>query len=153
MIKSSKHLILIFTNHGAALGIAKQTSLSTSFTDKLNLRLIWAFKYLQRFNIEIRHKLGKWHIVLNTLSWLASTNSDIKPESIEGELDALFTVLLVQMDPILKQKILDKYKSDLNWKNISNIFDKNDGTRLLFFRGSDELIYRLDGFSIKDHAF
>ncbi len=46
MIESSKHPTLIFTDHGAALGIAKQTSLSTSSTDKLNLRLIRASEYL-----------------------------------------------------------------------------------------------------------
>ena len=153
MIESSKHPTLIFTDHGAALGIAKQISLSTSSTDKLNLRLIWASEYLQRFNIEIRHKPGKQHIVPDVLSRLASTNSDTKPEPAEGELDALFTVSLVQMDPVLKQKILDGYKSDLNWKNISSILNKNDGTRLPFFRGSDELIYRSDGFTTGDHAF
>ncbi len=95
MIESSKHPTLIFTDYDAALGIVKQTLLSTSSTDKLNLRLIWASKSLQRFNIEIHHKPGKQYIVPDTLSWLASTNSDTKPESIEGGLDTLFTVLLV----------------------------------------------------------
>lgn len=56
MIESSKHSTRIFKNHGAVLGIAKQTLLSTSSIDKLNLRLIRASEYLQRFNIEIRHK-------------------------------------------------------------------------------------------------
>ncbi len=95
MIGSSKHPTLIFIDPSIALGIAKQTSLSTSFTDKLNFRLIWASEYLQKFNIEIRHKPGKQHIVPDALSRLASINSDTKPEFIEGGLDALFTVLLV----------------------------------------------------------
>ncbi len=59
MIESSKHLILIFANHDAALGIAKQILLLTSSTDKLKLKLIWVFEYLQRFNIEIRHNPSK----------------------------------------------------------------------------------------------
>ena len=40
MIKFSKYLTLIFIDYGAALAIARQTLLSTSSTDKLNLRLI-----------------------------------------------------------------------------------------------------------------
>ena len=38
----------------------------------------------------------------------------MKPIFIKDELDALFIVLLVQIEPAFKQKILDKYKSDLN---------------------------------------
>ncbi len=153
MIESSKHPTLILTDHGTALGITKQISLLTSSTNKPNLRLIRASKYLQRFNIEIRHKPGKQHIVSDALSRLPSTNSDTKPEPTKGELDALFTFLLVQMDPALKEKILDEYKSDLNWKNISSILDKNDRTKVCFFCGSDELIYQSDGFITGDHAF
>ena len=153
IIESAKYPTLIFTDHGAALGIAKQTLLSTSSTDKLNLRLIRASEYLQRFNIEIRYKPGKQHIVPDILSRLASTNLDVKPVSMEGELDALFTVSLVQMEPAFKQKILDGYKSDLNWKNISSILNKDNKTRLPFFRGSDGLIYQSDGLTTGDHAF
>lgn len=49
----------MYTDHGAALGIAKQITLSTSSTDKLNLRLIWASDYMQRFSLIIHHKPGK----------------------------------------------------------------------------------------------
>ncbi len=59
MIKLSKYPTLIFTNHGTALGIAKQISLSIFAKGKLNLRLIWTSEYLQMLNIEIRHKPGK----------------------------------------------------------------------------------------------
>ena len=107
MIESFKHPTLIYTDHGAALGIAKQILLSTSSTDKPNLRLIWASEYLQRFNIKIRHKPSKQYIVPDVLSRLVSTNSDVKLVSMESELDALFTVSLVQMEPTFKQKILD----------------------------------------------
>ncbi len=95
MIKSSKLPKLMFTDYVAAFGISKQTLQSTSSTNKLNLKLIWASEYLQRINIEIHHKPGKQHIVPDALSWLASTNSDTKPEFLEDKLDALFTVLLV----------------------------------------------------------
>lgn len=102
MIEWSKHPTLIFTDYGAALEIAKETLASKSSTDKLNLGLIWVFEYLQKFNIEIYHKQSKQYIVPNVFFRLASTNLDAKPVSIEGELDALFTVLLVQIEPALK---------------------------------------------------
>ena len=36
--------------------------------DKLNLRLVRAFQYLFEFNLNMRHKLNKFNVVLNTLS-------------------------------------------------------------------------------------
>lgn len=104
MIELSKHSTRIFTHHGAVLRIAKQTLLLTSSTYQLNLMFIWASKYLQRFNIEICHKLGKKHIVSNTLSQLAFANFDIKPASIEAGLDMLFIFFLVQINLALKKK-------------------------------------------------
>ena len=51
--------IVIFTNHDAVLKLAKQTSLIIVFIDKFNLRLIEVFDYIQRFEIELRHKSNK----------------------------------------------------------------------------------------------
>ena len=39
-VEASEHPTVFYTDHGAALGIAKQISLSTTSTDKLNLCLI-----------------------------------------------------------------------------------------------------------------
>ena len=165
VLKKVRHIIeasadqstptVIYTDHGAALGIAKQTSLSTSSTDKLNLRLVRASDYIQRFNLDIRHKPGKQHIVPDALSRLASDN--INAPDHDGELDALFTVSLVEMDPDFKQRILDGYKSDLNWQRISEQLDANEGSevaaKLPFYRGEDGLIFRSDGFTTGDHAY
>ena len=57
------------------------------------------------------------------------------------------------MEPAFKQKILDRYKSDFNWKNISSIFNKDNKTRLPFFCGFDGLIYQLNGLIMGDYAF
>ena len=147
--------IIIYIDHGAALGIAKQTSLSTSFTDKLNLRLVRASDYIQRFNLDIRHKFGKQHIVSDALFRLVSDN--INALDHDGELDALFTVSLVEMDSDFKQRILDGYKLDLNWQRISEQLDVNEGSeiaaKLPFYRGEDGLIFRSDGFIIGDHVY
>ena len=105
MIESSQTPTIIFTDHGSALGIAKQTSLTTTSTDKMNLRLVRASDYLQRFELVIRHKPGKQHVVPDALSRLESS---YRPTVVEiGELDALlaytaepaycFTATLVEM--------------------------------------------------------
>lgn len=47
MIEASDHPTIIYTDHAASLAIARQTTLTTSSTDKLNLRLIRASQYLQ----------------------------------------------------------------------------------------------------------
>lgn len=75
VVRKVRHLIeslslatIIHTDHGANIGIVKQISLFTMSTEKLNLRLIRASEYLQRFNLDIRHKPGKQHIVPDALS-------------------------------------------------------------------------------------
>ena len=64
--------------------------------------MIWAFKYLQKFNIEIYHKPGKQYIISEVLFKLASINSDVKSVFMKDKLDVLFIVLLVQIKPLLK---------------------------------------------------
>ena len=87
MAESSPKTI-IYTDYSTALQIAKQTSLTTSSTAKLNLRLIRASDYIQRFrNLELRHKPGTQHIVPDTLSRLRPLNVEV--DHLEGELDAL----------------------------------------------------------------
>jgi hypothetical protein len=130
MVESAKGTI-IYTDHGANVGIAKQTSLTTSSTEKLNLRLVRASEYLQRFTLDIRHKPGKANYVSDALSRLATEDS-MKPSSEtdskasidqEGELDALhvayaYTCSLVEMSPEFKQRLLYGYKEDPSWKKI-----------------------------------
>lgn len=71
MIESSKRPpTIIYTDHSAAVPISRQTSLTSSSTDKLNLRLIRASSYLSQFNIVVKHKLGKSNVVPDALSRL-----------------------------------------------------------------------------------
>ena len=59
---------VIYTNYNVVLRITKQITLTTSSTNKLNLRLIRASNYIQRFrNIEFRYKLDLRYIVSNIL--------------------------------------------------------------------------------------
>ena len=67
-------LIVIYINHDVVLKITKQISLIISFINKLNLRLVRVFDYFQRFNLNIRHKFDKQHIIFNALSRLIFNN-------------------------------------------------------------------------------
>ncbi len=161
VLKKIRHIVeasfgptIVYTDHGAALGIAKQTTLTTTSTDKLNLRLVRASDYIQRFNLEFRHKPGKQHIVPDALSRLASDNTEENTE--DGILDVLFTTSLVEMEEGFRKRILDGYKSDLNWKRITETLDaesSGDAAKLPFYRGEQELIFRSDGFTTGDHAY
>ena len=51
--------IVIYTNHETALNIAKQIILIVNFIDKLNFRFVRIFDYMQRFNLNIKHKFDK----------------------------------------------------------------------------------------------
>ncbi len=51
--------VIVYTDHSAAVQISRQTTLTTSCTDKLNLRLVRASQYLSSFSLSIRHKPGK----------------------------------------------------------------------------------------------
>jgi len=131
--------------------------MTTASTDKLNLRLVRASDYIQRFDLELRHKPGKQHIVPDALSRLASTNSATGRLADEGELDALFTTALVEMDEAFRKRLTDGYRSDLNWRKISDILDKSDrstedSAQLPFYREND-LIFRSDGYTTGSHAY
>lgn len=111
MVESVSKTVL-YTDHGSALDIAKQISLSTSSTAKLNLRLIRASEFIQRFrNLEFRHKPGREYIVSDALSRLfnfAATEVAICEEIVEGELDALhgyvyIIISLVELSPELRK--------------------------------------------------
>ena len=138
------------------MSIASQTSLTTSFTDKLNLRLVRISDYIQRFDLDIRHKSGKQHIVSDALFRLASDNVNA-PNHDDGELDALFITSLIEMKSKFKQRILNDYKTDLNWKRISEQLDAEASSEvaanLPFCRGEDDLIFRSNGFTTDDHAY
>jgi len=46
LVKASKHDIIIYTDHSIILDIAKQISLTTFFTDKLNLCFVQVSQYI-----------------------------------------------------------------------------------------------------------
>ena len=134
------------------------------FIDKLNLYLMRAFDYLQYFNLNIRHKFEKQHIIFNVLFKLLLDNNSQKLFA-NDELNALhifsksfakkffvnmmhFITSLIEMNSKFKQRIVKDYKSNLNWQRIFVISNKNDDddenvVKLSFYR-KNNLIFRFD---------
>ena len=110
MIKSSIIFTIIYIDHDVALKIAKQTSFTTFSTNKLNLRLIKAFDYVQRFNLNIRHKSEIQHVIFDVLSRLASFNTKIQLHDHESELNVLFIASLIKINNDFRRRILKNYQ-------------------------------------------
>lgn len=157
VVRKMRHLIestsagptVIFTDHGANVGIAKQTTLSTTSTDKLNLRLVRASEYLQRFDLDIIHKPGKAHLVPDALSRLDTKEGDNTNEHAVGELDALtayaHTASLIEMSAEFRTKLIKGYEDDPIWKSTLATLSKNeklgDNAAILPFKIVDGIIY------------
>ena len=142
ILKKIRHIIeisfdktIVYIDHDSALDIVAQTTMTIISIDKLNLRLIRAFDYIQRFNLNIRHKFDKQHIVSDALSRLVSDNinASIDRNHDENELNAFFTVSLVKMDEVFRNRILKDYKKNLNWQKIVEILNNDENVITLFF--------------------
>lgn len=120
VLRKIKHLIdffaiksiVVFTNYDAILKIAKQISMTTTSIDKLNLRLVRASNYIQRFELKFRYKLEKQYVVSNALSRLSNNNIFLLFEN--DELNVLFTIVLINMKKDFLKKIVDEYRINLN---------------------------------------
>lgn len=123
-----KPTTIIYTDHSAAVSIVRQTSLNTVSTEKLNLRLVRASEYLQRFRLDVRYKPGKANVVPDALSRLASR--DCRPnQDSEGELDALavkcFPVSLVEMSQSFRERLIAGYQEEPRWSRVMDMVKQN----------------------------
>lgn len=86
---------------------------------RLNLRVVRALQFLSQFKLDIWHKSGKEHIILNTLSRLAGINVSCINFSY-SKLDILFNynTTLIKIHPSLILKILADYKDDKYWAHL-----------------------------------
>ena len=89
--------------------LIKQTILIISFIDKFNFLLIRALNYIQRFNLKIRHKSNKMHVILNALSRLINLNVNAKKSNDENKLNVLFIINLIEMKKIFRNRLLKNY--------------------------------------------
>ncbi|KAL3428067.1 hypothetical protein PVAG01_01576 [Phlyctema vagabunda] len=131
MLESTKQTVRVYTDHSSALGIAKQRSLISTATDRTNLRLVRASEYVQRFDLDIRHKAGKTHLVPDALSRLAS----LMPPAESAELDFdtasgyNYTASLIEMSKEFRARLQEGYKEDPSLRRILAIL--NDNSKLV----------------------
>jgi len=126
-----KQLTIVYTDHAAAVEIEHQFSLNTITVKKLNLRLVRASEYLQRFQLKIQYKSGKTNIISDTLFRLFSSNNvheqlasrEYQPESDESILKALqanvstvtYAETLMNVLPELQQRLKNSYTKESRW--------------------------------------
>ena len=131
VLKKIKHLmksffisIVIYTNHDVALNIIKQTTFTTFFIDKLNFRFIRASNYIQRFNVELRHKSNAQHIISNVFFFrFVNLNTEQKLVDDEKKLNVLFITTLIKMNEAFRNRFLKNYRNDLSWKRIFDLLN------------------------------
>ena len=152
VVKKIRHLIeastkptIIYTDHSAAIGIVRQSSMNTTSTEKLNLRLIRASEYLQRFRIELRHKPGKTNIVPDALSRLASRSYRSEPESssILDNVDS-FPVSLITVSEGFRKRLIEGYQEPRWTKVIATVKANDDlgaNAAKLPYKLVDDLLY------------
>lgn len=151
VVKKIRHLIeasakptIIYTDHSAAISIVRQSSMNTTSTEKLNLRLIRASEYLQRFRIELRHKPGKANVVPDALSRLASRS--YRSETDESILDSIdaFPVSLITVSEAFRRRLLEGYKEP-RWTRVIAMVKENDkleeNAAKLAYKLIDDLLY------------
>jgi hypothetical protein len=150
MIEFFKKSTIFFTNHEAILSIVKQTFLIIIFIDRLNLRLVRVFEYIQRFNLIIKHKSDKQHIVSDALFRLVNENDEYNIFESK-ELDALFIIVLIEMNSAFKKKIIVEYFKNKRWIKILHTLEKKN-INLSFELNKDDLIYRTNHVAI-EHVY
>ena len=71
IIETSQHFIIVFTNHVVNAFIIKQTTFSFNNIDKLNLRLMRVSTYFSQFQLNVRYRFDKRHVLFDVLSRLS----------------------------------------------------------------------------------
>jgi hypothetical protein len=117
LVESSKAIVRVYTDYGAALGISKQSTLETTSTKCSNLRLIRASEYIQRFDISIRYKPGKTNVVPNALSRLKSATKVEEDAELDFESGYIsiaynFIATMAEMSPEFKERLIQRYAID-----------------------------------------
>ena len=88
---------------------------------RMNTRLVRASQFIQQFNLDIRHKSEKNHVISDALFRLASINENERLKNEYSKLDVLsvnativyaFNATLIQMNESFRKKLINNYKED-----------------------------------------
>lgn len=119
MLESNTRPTVCFTDHSGTVQIAKQTSLTTSSTDKLNLRLVRASQYLSQFDLTVVHKPGIKHVVPDAISRLKAFILERPSGDVLEDLPTYaFHISLVALNPAFKDELIKEYKTDTAWSTL-----------------------------------
>ena len=110
MVQTAQLPTIIWTDHSAIQNIVSQTKLTSSNVDKLNLRLIRSSMYLSQFNITIRHKAGREHIILDAMSQLPAAH-DAVTQLKTAVIAETYTGTVVELSSSFQTKLLESYKT------------------------------------------
>ena len=125
----SRFQVIIYTDHSVTVSIVKQTKLTTSNTDKFNFRFVRVSIYFFQFELDVKHKPGKLHVIPNALYRLAkntfpfSTTENVLDVYrgffiVEDEPLPAYHITLVKMADDFKTRFKQIYQDNKQWKRI-----------------------------------
>ena len=84
---------------------------------KINVKFIRIFQFLRQFNLNVKHKFEKKHIISNALSRFVNLNFDKNISLNHFELDAFynvifFIVILIKIKQSFHNKCIYDYQQD-----------------------------------------
>lgn len=118
LIKAASKTTIVFIDYATNLSIVNQIKLTSSSTNKLNLRLVRVFIYLFQFQLDIKYRSNKIHTISDILSRLSASskedNQNLKQSNILN-LNIFYRKIRVSI--VLN---LDIYYSSIANSKISN---------------------------------
>ena len=154
----TKFKITIYIDHAAITSIVKATKLISNSTNKLNLRLIRVSTYLSQYDLNIWHRSGNQHVVLDALSRLKSLENF--KNSTEDILDSnydefteisVYHITLVEMTDSFKTRLKDEYLKNKRWKRILELLLSSKSVELTTVNSDDTTNsdYRLEDLQFR----
>ncbi len=170
IIRASKHSIIIWTNHSTTTVIVKQIKLSIINTNKLNLRLIKIAMYLSQFDLNVRHKAERDHVISNVLSRFSCFDKKrfTRNENNDTLNDVeMYVKTLIKMFITFKERLIQVYKTNKEWSTLYELLATVSLTQTIWrnihimkksqnftheeieFKRRDDLIYHLNRATFK----
>ena len=157
--------VIVFTDHSATTDIARQTTLSSSSSDRMNLRLVRASQYASQFDLDVRWRPGKQNVVPDALSRLLRKQEEKFDAQDPGILDEVlaYNLTLVEMSKEFRAKLILGYQEDKKWSKILDalvarkvqLLEKQEPVECvklpnIQFLLRDEIIYYQDEFNERE---
>ena len=97
--------------------------IATNSIIKMNIRLVKASQFFNQFNLDVRYKSRKEHIIPDALFRLVSSNINLFSNSDHFELNALYAynTTLVELSTEFRDRIIQNYIDDPIWKKIRKL--------------------------------